>query len=105
MKRKARHFYGGYIQGTYDFGQGTNVGYSYGSNHLVMTGQDAGEVNQRYNLGGGATARTNAIQNYVESHMGMLWHNITDDFRLIAEGSYTEQHGIWVAHRKMLAYL
>ena len=32
---KARHFYGGYIQGTYDFGQGTNIGYSYGSNHLV----------------------------------------------------------------------
>ena len=31
---KARHFYGGYIQGTYDFGQGTNIGYSYGSNHL-----------------------------------------------------------------------
>ena len=50
---KPRHFYGGYIQGTYDFGQGTNVGYSYGSNHLVMTGQDSGEVNQRYNLGGG----------------------------------------------------
>ena len=37
---KARHFYGGYIQGTYDFGQGTNIGYSYGSNHLVLTGQD-----------------------------------------------------------------
>ena len=40
---KARHFYGGYIQGTYDFGQGTNIGYSYGSNHLVGTGQDDGE--------------------------------------------------------------
>ena len=89
---KPRHFYGGYIQGTYDFGQGTNVGYSYGSNHLVMTGQDAGEVNQRYNLGGGATARTDAIQNYVESHIGMIWHNITDDFRVIAEGLYSEQH-------------
>ena len=24
--------------------------------------------------------------------MGMLWHNVTDDFRLIAEGSYTESH-------------
>ena len=43
---KARHFYGGYIQGTYDFGQGTNIGYSYGSNHLVLTGQDAGELNR-----------------------------------------------------------
>ena len=41
---KARHFYGGYIQGTYDFGQGTNIGYSYGSNHLVLTGQDDGET-------------------------------------------------------------
>ena len=89
---KARHFYGGYIQGTYDFGQGTNIGYSYGSNHLVMTGQDSGEVNQRYTLGGGGTARTDAIQNYVESHMGMIWHNVTDDFRIIAEGVYSEAH-------------
>jgi hypothetical protein len=89
---KARHFYGGYIQGTYDFGQGTNVGYSYGSNHLVGTGQDHGEINQRYTLGGGGTARTDAIQNYVESHMGMIWHNVTDDFRLIAEGVYSEAH-------------
>ena len=89
---KARHFYGGYIQGTYDFGQGTNIGYSYGSNHLVITGQDSGEVNQRYTLGGGGTARTDAIQNYVESHMGMIWHNVTDDFRVIAEGVYSEAH-------------
>ena len=89
---KARHFYGGYIQGTYDFGQGTNVGYSYGSNHLVQTGQDAGEINQRYTLGGGGTARTDAIQNYVESHMGMIWHNVTDDFRVIAEGTFSEMH-------------
>ena len=89
---KARHFYGGYIQGTYDFGQGTNIGYSYGSNHLVQTGQDAGEINQRYTLGGGGTARTDAIQNYVESHMGMIWHNVTDDFRVIAEGVFSEMH-------------
>ena len=89
---KARHFYGGYLQGTYDFGQGTNVGYSYGSNHLVGTGQDHGEINQRYTLGGGGTARTDAIQNYVESHMGMIWHNVTDDFRVIAEGVFSEAH-------------
>jgi len=89
---KARHFYGGYIQGTYDFGQGTNIGYSYGSNHLVGTGQDHGEINQRYTLGGSVTARTDAIQNYVESHMGMIWHNVTDDFRVIAEGVYSEAH-------------
>ena len=48
----------------------TNVGYSYGSNHLVMTGQDSGEVNQIYTPV--CTARTDAIQNYVESHMGMI---------------------------------
>jgi hypothetical protein len=85
---KARHFYGGYIQGTYDFGQGTNIGYSYGSNHQVLTGQDSGAVNNVHN----ANNVTAALQNYVESHIGMLWHNVTDDFRLIAEGSYTESH-------------
>ena len=34
---KARHFYGGYLQATYDFGQGTNLGYSYGQNKQVLT--------------------------------------------------------------------
>ena len=80
--------YGGYLQATYDFGQGTNLGYSYGQNKQVLTGEDSGQVN-RVDAGGG---RTNALQNYVESHIGMLWHNVTDDFRLIAEGSYTESH-------------
>ena len=89
---KPRNFYGGYIQGTYDFGQGTNIGYSYGSNHQVTTGQDAGELNQRYTLGGGGTARADALSNYVESHMGMIWHNVTDDFRVIAEGVFSEMH-------------
>ena len=35
-----RKSYGGYLQGTYDFGQGTSAGYSYGGNclkELVMT--------------------------------------------------------------------
>ena len=86
---KARHFYGGYLQATYDFGQGTNLGYSYGSNHQVLTGEDWGDVN---NIDAGNTARTSALQNYVESHMGMIWHNVTEDFRVIAEGSYTEAH-------------
>ena len=89
---KPRNFYGGYIQGTYDFGQGTNVGYSYGSNHQVLTGQDAGELNQRYTLGVGGTTRDDALSNYVESHMGMIWHNVTDDFRVIAEGVFSEMH-------------
>ena len=91
-KGKPRNFYGGYIQGTYDFGQGTNVGYSYGSNHQVLTGQDSGEVNQRYTLGGAGTVRNDALSNYVESHMGMVWHNVTDDFRVIAEGVFSEMH-------------
>ena len=52
-----------------------------------MTGEDSGQVN-RVDAG----TRTAALQNYVESHIGMLWHNVTDDFRLIAEGSYTESH-------------
>ena len=91
-KGKPRNFYGGYIQGTYDFGQGTNVGYSYGSNHQVLTGQDSGELNQRYTLGGAGTVRTDALSNYVESHMGMIWHNVTDDFRVIAEGVFSEMH-------------
>ena len=89
---KPRNFYGGYIQGTYDFGQGTNIGYSYGSNHQVLTGQDAGELNQRYSLGGSGNARADALSNYVESHMGMIWHNVTDDFRVIAEGVFSEMH-------------
>ena len=59
---------------------------------ILVTGQDHGEINQRYTLGGGGTARTDAIQNYVESHMGMIWHNVTDDFRVIAEGVYSEAH-------------
>ena len=37
---KERKSYGGYIQGTFDFGQGTNVGYSYGGNYMRMTGAD-----------------------------------------------------------------
>ena len=53
-----------------------------------MTGEDSGQVN----LVDGGGGRVNALQNYVESHIGMLWHNVTDDFRLIAEGSYTESH-------------
>ena len=25
----------------------------------------------------------------------MIWHNVTDNFRLIAEGGYTEKHVSW----------
>jgi hypothetical protein len=73
---KERKTYGGYIQGTFDFGQGTNVGYSYGGNYMRMTGSDMN------NLG---TTNANTM------HSGMIWHNVTDNFRLIAEGGYTEK--------------
>ena len=73
---KERKTYGGYIQGTFDFGQGTNVGYSYGGNYMRMTGSDMN------NLG---TTNANTM------HSAMIWHNVTDNFRLIAEGGYTEK--------------
>jgi hypothetical protein len=73
---KERKSYGGYIQGTFDFGQGTNIGYSYGGNYLRMTGSDMN------NLG---TSLANTM------HSAMIWHNVTDNFRLIAEGGYAEK--------------
>ncbi len=73
---KERKSYGGYIQGTFDFGQGTSVGYSYGGNYMTMTGSDMN------NLG---TTNANTM------HSGMIWHNVTDNFRVIAEGGYTEK--------------
>jgi len=79
---KPRNFYGGYLQAAYDFGQGTNASYSYGQNVAVRTGDDdflaAGDANARLS--------------YQEHHNGMIWHNVTDDFRLILEGSVTEMH-------------
>ena len=73
---KERKSYGGYIQGTYSFGQGTNVGYSYGGNYLKKTGNDM---------------NTTGVMNYHIMHSGMIWHNVTDNFRLVAEGGYTEK--------------
>jgi len=73
---KERKTYGGYIQGTFDFGQGTSVGYSYGGNFMTKTGNDMN------NLG---------TMNGQTMHSGMIWHNVTDNFRLVAEGGYTEK--------------
>ena len=73
---KERKSYGGYLQGTFDFGQGTNVGYSYGGNYMTMTGSDMN------NLG---TTLANTM------HSAMIWHNVTDNFRLIAEGGFAEK--------------
>ena len=73
---KPRNTYGGYLQGTYDFGQGTSVGYSYGGNYLNKTSGDI---------------ETTGTMNNQTMHSGMIWHNVTDNFRLIAEGGYTEK--------------
>ena len=73
---KERNTYGGYIQGTFDFGQGTSVGYSYGGNFMKKTGRDM---------------NTTGVMNGQTMHSGMVWHNITDNFRVIAEGGYTEK--------------
>jgi hypothetical protein len=74
---KAFHSYGGYLQGTYDFGQGTNIGYSYGGNYRLQTGVEKSST---------ATAETNSQT----LHSGMIWHNINDNLRVIAEGGFTE---------------
>ena len=50
---------------------------THGSNHLVMTGQDSGEVNQLYTLVQVPLEPT--LFKTMESHMGMIWHNVTDD--------------------------
>ena len=73
---KERKTYGGYIQGTFDFGQGTSVGYSYGGNWMKKTGRDMNALG----VMGGQTM-----------HSGMIWHNVTDNFRVVAEGGYTEK--------------
>ena len=73
---KERKTYGGYIQGTFDFGQGTSVGYSYGGNFMKKNGRDLD---------------TTGTMNGQIMHSGMVWHNVTDNFRLVAEGGYTEK--------------
>ena len=73
---KERKSYGGYLQGTYDFGQGTSAGYSYGGNCLKRTGNDMNTV---------------GVMNCQTMHSGMIWHNVTDNFRLVAEGGFTEK--------------
>ena len=73
---KERKTYGGYIQGTFDFGQGTSVGYSYGGNYMKKNGRDMVAL---------------GTMNGQIMHSGMIWHNVTDNFRVVAEGGYTEK--------------
>ena len=76
---KAFTTYGGYLQATADLGGGTNVGYSYGGNFKQQTGFEK-------------TTTAIAEVNYQDMHSGMIWHNINDSFRIIAEGGFVEQH-------------
>jgi hypothetical protein len=75
---KAFQSYGGYLQGTADLGGGTNVGYSYGGNYKLQTG---------YEISNTAVAEVN----FNDMHSVMLWHNVNDNFRLVAEGGYVRQ--------------
>ena len=70
--------YGGYLQGTADLGGGTNVGYSYGGNYKLQTGNEISST---------AVAEVN----FNDMHSVMVWHNVNDSFRLIAEGGYVRQ--------------
>ena len=70
--------YGGYLQGTADLGGGTNVGYSYGGNYKLQTGNEISST---------AVAEVN----FNDMHSVMVWHNVNDHFRLIAEGGYVRQ--------------
>ena len=70
--------YGGYLQGTADLGGGTNVGYSYGGNYKLQTGNEISST---------AVAEVN----FNDMHSVMVWHNVNDHFRLVAEGGYVRQ--------------
>ena len=70
--------YGGYLQGTADLGGGTNIGYSYGGNWKLQTGD---EIN----------SNTIAEVNFQDMHSAMLWHKVNDSLWVIAEGGYTRQ--------------
>ena len=72
--------YGGYYaQLNVDLGGGTNVGYSWGQNERFGNKQTQAE-----------RIATTAPVIAQEHHNAMVWHNVNDNFRLIAEGGYTE---------------
>jgi hypothetical protein len=75
---KEYNSYGGYLQGTADLGGGTNIGYSYGGNWKLQTGD---EIN----------SNTIAEVNFQDMHSAMLWHKVNDSLWVIAEGGYTRQ--------------
>ena len=75
---KAYQSYGGYLQGTADLGGGTNIGYSYGGNWKLQTGDEI-------------ESNTIAEVNFHDMHSAMIWHKINDSLWVIAEGGYAQQ--------------
>lgn len=75
------NYAGAYGQINVDLGGGTNAGYSYGGNFRASEGQSGAER--------AASINPVILQ---EHHNGMLWHNVNDHFRLIAEYGHTEVH-------------
>ena len=75
---KEYNSYGGYLQGTADLGGGTNIGYSYGGNWKLQTGDEI-------------ESNTIAEVNFQDMHSAMIWHKINDSLWVIAEGGYTRQ--------------
>ena len=75
---KEYNSYGGYLQGTADLGGGTNIGYSYGGNWKLQTGDEI-------------ESNTIAEVNFQDMHSAMLWHKVNDSLWVIAEGGYTRQ--------------
>ena len=39
----------------------------------------------------GNDIQARGVMNCQTMHSGMIWHNVTDNFRLVAEGGFTEK--------------
>ena len=69
---------GWYVQGTYDLGGGTNVGISYGESSQDETAYDT------------ANRSSHALIEDRTLLSAMVWHNINDNLRLVAEYGHVE---------------
>jgi len=78
-KGHPRTHYGYYAQGTFDFGQGTNLGVSWGESRADESGTD---FVQRTSVGVKAER-----QNLTDV---MIWHNINPQLRFVAEYGHQE---------------
>jgi len=69
---------GWYVQGTYDLGGGTNIGISYGESSQDETAYDT------------ANRSSHALIEDRTLLSAMVWHNINDNLRLVAEYGHVE---------------